>query len=99
MIMSKTVKLILCLIIPIIGFIFYIKDHYFHISYVEENVEVNSEPFFSLQPGYIPPFPELIDFDRGVLKVCGDWKAHSDKEDFKILLDCPQHQGSSERNI
>ncbi len=96
MIMSKTVKLILCLIIPIIGFIFYIKDHYFHISYVEENVEVNSEPFFSLQPGYIP---ELIDFDRGVLKVCGDWKAHSDKEDFKILLDCPQHQGSSERNI
>nr|WP_264703952.1 hypothetical protein [Wolbachia endosymbiont (group A) of Volucella inflata] len=39
-----------------------------------------------------PPFPELTDFDRGVLKVCRDWGAHPDKEDFKILLDCPQHQ-------
>lgn len=90
--MSKTVKLILCLIIPIIGFIFYIKDHYFHTGYVEENVKVNFEPFFSSQPGYIPLFPELTDFDRGVLKVCGDWGAHPDKEDFKILLSCPQHQ-------
>ncbi|MDE5059205.1 hypothetical protein OZD66_05225, partial [Wolbachia endosymbiont of Drosophila baimaii] len=51
--MSKTVKLILCLIIPIIGFIFYIKDHYFHTGYVEENVEVNFEPFFSSQPATV----------------------------------------------
>ncbi|ACN95836.1 MULTISPECIES: hypothetical protein [Wolbachia] len=87
--MSKTVKLILCLIIPIIGFIFYIKDHYFHTGYVEENVEVNFEPFFSSQPATVS---ELTDFDRGVLKVCGDWGAHPDKEDFKILLSCPQHQ-------
>ncbi|WP_353274938.1 hypothetical protein [Wolbachia endosymbiont (group A) of Ennomos erosarius] len=39
-----------------------------------------------------PPFPELTDFDRGALKVCGDWGAHPEKEDFKILLSCPQHQ-------
>nr|CAH7764592.1 unnamed protein product [Callosobruchus chinensis] len=67
-------------------------DHYFHTSYAEENVTVNFEPFFSSQPGYIPPFTELTDFDRGVLKVCGDWGAHPDKEDYKILLSCPQHQ-------
>lgn len=68
---------------------FYIKDHYFHTGYVEENVEVNFEPFFSSQPATVS---ELTDFDRGVLKVCGDWGAHPDKEDFKILLSCPQHQ-------
>ncbi|ONI57754.1 hypothetical protein N499_0579 [Wolbachia pipientis wVitA] len=36
--------------IPIIGFIFYIRDHYFHTDYVEEN---NFEPFFSSQPATI----------------------------------------------
>nr|WP_246039555.1 hypothetical protein [Wolbachia endosymbiont of Carposina sasakii] len=66
-----------------------LKDHYFHTGYVEENVEVNFEPFFSSQPATVS---ELTDFDRGVLKVCGDWGAHPDKEDFKILLSCPQHQ-------
>ncbi|MDD9331984.1 MAG: hypothetical protein PV340_05235 [Wolbachia sp.] len=53
--MSKAVKLILCLIILVVGFIFYIKEHYFSNSYIEESAEV-------------------------------------DKEDFKILLNCPQHQ-------
>lgn len=40
------------------------------------------------------PLPELFNFDIGVLKVCGDWVANPYKEDFKMLLDCPnpKHQ-------
>nr|WP_255453514.1 hypothetical protein [Wolbachia endosymbiont of Atemnus politus] len=89
--MSKTAKLILCLIIPVIGFIFYIKGHYLDNT----NSRINFEPFFrtdSSSPDYIPPLPELTDFDRGMLRVCGDWGAHPDEEDFRILLDCPQHR-------
>lgn len=89
--MSKAFKLILCLIIPIIGFIFYVRDHYFYDS----SSHVNFEPFFktdSSGPDYMPLLPELTNFDIGVLSVCGDWGANPDKEDFKILLDCPKHQ-------
>ncbi|WP_255296826.1 EndoU domain-containing protein, partial [Wolbachia pipientis] len=89
--MSKIAKLILCLIIPVIGFVFYIKEHYLDGT----NSRISFEPFFktdSSDPDYIPPLPELTDFDRGVLRVCGDWGAHPDEEDFRILLDCPQHQ-------
>lgn len=89
--MSKKNKLILCLIISVIGFVFYIKDHYFN----DPNSRIDFEPFFktnSAGPDYIPPLPELTDFDRGVLKVCGEWGSHPDKEDFRILLHCPQHQ-------
>ncbi|BET30231.1 hypothetical protein wCauBTS_08380 [Wolbachia pipientis] len=91
MIMSKIAKLILCLIIPVIGFVFYIKEHYLN----DANSQIGFEPFFktdSSDPDYIPPLPELTDFDRGVLRVCGDWGTQPDEEDFRILLDCPQHQ-------
>nr|WP_265017899.1 hypothetical protein [Wolbachia endosymbiont (group B) of Phalera bucephala] len=89
--MSKIAKLILCLIIPVIGFVFYIKEHYLN----DANSQIGFEPFFktdSSDPDYIPPLPELTDFDRGVLRVCGDWGTQPDEEDFRILLDCPQHQ-------
>ena len=88
--MSKTVKLILCLILPIVGFIFYCKDCYF-----SNTDQIDFEPFFRTDdsdPDFIPPFPELTDFDRGMLKVCGDWGSYPDEEDFRILLDCPNHQ-------
>lgn len=91
MIMSKIAKLILCLIIQVIGFVFYIKEHYLN----DANSQIGFEPFFktdSSDPDYIPPLPELTDFDRGVLRVCGDWGTHPDEEDFRILLDCQQHQ-------
>lgn len=93
--MSKIVKLILCLILPVIGFAFYCKDHYFSSS----KPQVNFEPFFrtsSSDPDFIPEPPELTDFDRSVLKVCGEWGSQPDEEDFRILLDCPQHKETIE---
>lgn len=97
--MPKVVKLILCLIIPVTGFIFYIESHYFQTDYTEKSTKINFEPFFktdSSDPDYIPLPPELTHFDRGVLKVCGDWGTHPDKEDFKILLNCPQNKETVE---
>lgn len=49
------------------GFIFYYK---------QSQVDIEFKPFFrtnSQEPKYIPPFPELADFDQGILKVCGEW--------------------------
>ncbi|WCR53816.1 MAG: hypothetical protein PG981_000838 [Wolbachia endosymbiont of Ctenocephalides orientis wCori] len=87
--MPKVVKLILCLIIPVTGFIFYIESHYFQADYTEKSTEINFEPFFKTDPSgpdYIPLPPELTHFDRGVLKVCGNWGTHPDKEDLKFCL-------------
>lgn len=102
--MSKIVKLILCLIIPIIGFTFYIKEHYFSTTQKDspciinskESIQVDFEPFFKTSPSdpeHLPPFPELTHFDKGVLRVCGDWGSQPSAEDFKILLNCPQNKG------
>ncbi len=91
--MSKIVKLILCSIIPVIGFIFYIESHYL-------NKKVKFEPFFktdSSGPSYMPQLPELTDFDRSTLAVCGEWGTEPTVEDFKILLDCPQHKETVEK--
>lgn len=85
--MSKSLILVLCFIpLLVIGFVFYYK---------QSQVDIEFEPFFrtnSQEPEYIPPFPELTDFDQGVLRVCGEWGEYPDEESFRILLDCPQHQ-------
>lgn len=88
--MSKIVKLVLCLILPIVGLIFYYKEHY-----LSNTTEIDFKPFFRVSisdPDYIPKLPELTGFDEGILKVCGDWGVNPNKEDFRVLLDFPQHQ-------
>ncbi|UIP93222.1 hypothetical protein JSQ73_002680 [Wolbachia endosymbiont of Anopheles demeilloni] len=72
----------MCLIIPAIEFVFYIKEHYLN----DTNSQISFEPFFktdSSGPDYAPPLPELNDFDRGALRVCEDWGTQPDEDRFQ----------------
>ncbi|MDN5248439.1 MAG: EndoU domain-containing protein [Wolbachia endosymbiont of Tyrophagus putrescentiae] len=46
----------------------------------------------SFDPDYLAPFPKLSEFDREVLKVCGDWGSKPTREDFKKFLDDPKNK-------
>lgn len=94
--MSKKSKIVLCLMIPIIGLIPYVKDHYFADSHIQKSVGDDFEPFFRTnpsQPKYIPDPPKLTEFDKGILKVCGDWGSYPSEKDFRSLLDSSEYQG------
>ncbi|WP_333022959.1 EndoU domain-containing protein [Wolbachia endosymbiont of Pentidionis agamae] len=70
------------------------------INFTEKEVNVNFEPFFRTKPSdpdFIPSPPDMTEFDNGVLKVCGEWGSYPDEEDFRILLDCPEHEDSIKR--
>ncbi|WP_458694703.1 EndoU domain-containing protein [Wolbachia endosymbiont of Aedes albopictus] len=94
--MSRKSKIVLCLMIPIIGLTSYVNGHYFTDSHIQKSVEDDFEPFFRTnpsQPKYIPDPPKLTEFDRDVLKICGDWGSYPSEKDFRSLLDSPEYQG------
>ncbi|GHM58352.1 MAG: hypothetical protein sL5_05050 [Candidatus Mesenet longicola] len=45
-----------------------------------------------LDPDYLAPKPILNKFDKGILRICGDWGSTPTKQDLQKFLDDPDHK-------
>ncbi|MDN5247859.1 MAG: EndoU domain-containing protein [Wolbachia endosymbiont of Tyrophagus putrescentiae] len=96
--MSKTATFIIASLVLLgLGFIFYYKEHYSSKKNSTYFKSYNFEPFFGNDSSDMPPLPELTNFDRGALRVCGEWGEQPDEESFRILLNCPEYHNTVEK--